>query len=129
MPSHLSIIIDDEDDDVDEDDDQPEPRNSKHPIPSEMSYECTHLPDNGNDIIVDKSSFADDDDDDDDEEEGSTQAPSGTNVPPTKVVHAISFPSQSEAGDIVMSVDVNLLESPFDDVAVAVAVAVVPSTS
>jgi hypothetical protein len=118
MPSHLSIIIDDV-----EDDDQPDPRNSKHPIPSEMSYECTHLPDDGNDIIDDESSSFAADDDEDEDDEGSTQALSSTNVPPTKVVHAISFPSQSEAGDIVMSVDVNLFVSPF------VPVAVVPSTS
>ena len=64
MPSHLSIIIDDV-----EDDDQPDPRNSKHPIPSEMSYECTHLPDDGNDIIDDESSsFAADDAEDEDDE-------------------------------------------------------------
>ena len=88
-----------------------------------MSYECTHLPDNGNDIIDDESSSFAADDDEDEDDEGSTQALSGTNVPPTMVVHAISFPSQSEVGDIVMSVDVNLFVSPF------VPVAVVPSTS
>ena len=45
------------------------------------------------------------------ESSGEAQSPSGTNVPPTNVSHAISLPSQSDEGDIVMMVETILTSS------------------
>jgi hypothetical protein len=79
----------------------PSPRNSMHPIPMEMSYECMQLPRSVSDLMIARLSFHPVDP----EEEEAEHAPSGKKVPPTNVTHAISLPSQSDAGNSVIKVN------------------------
>jgi len=99
LPSHLSDIVSAV---------HPTPRNSRHVVPSEMPYPCVQLPMIGPDAMAawaaaSSSSVP--------ASSGEEQSPSGTNVPPTNVSHAISLPSQSETGDIVMTVETILTSS------------------